>query len=185
MVFLPVSPPYYQGRFSNGPVWIEHLFKSYYPATNEEGFQNYAAGGAGAVLSYEETMPFTLTAELDDYLYWNTYGKKETSLFVIWIGANNYLSGPTNVDAITDSVVDSIGDAIERLIAVGGTKFFVANLPNLGLSPQARELGIESRLTELAQTHNRKLQAKVEQLRQEHPEVNIVYFDVYSFVQLL
>ncbi|MBL7481553.1 SGNH/GDSL hydrolase family protein [Legionella bononiensis] len=178
---IPISPPYFEGHFSNGPVWIEQLFESYYPYGNLDGFQNYAVGGAGAVLSYKEKLPITLTMELNDYLYWNTYGKKETSLYAIWIGANNYLNGPTNVESITDSVVDAIGGVVERIISHGGDKFFIANIPDLGQVPQAKEMGTQSLLTELVQTHNRKLAVKVEELRLKYPEVTLVYFDVYAF----
>lgn len=178
---LPVSPPYFKGHFSNGPLWIEQLYDSYYPYGYLEGFQDYAVGGAGAVLSYKENLPFTLTMELNDYLYWNTYGKKETTLYTIWIGANNYLNGPTNVESLTDSVVDAIGGVIERIIGYNGDKFFIANLPDLGRVPQARDMKIEALLTELVQTHNRKLAAKIDELKLKYPEVTFVYFDVYSF----
>ncbi|CEG55512.1 Phosphatidylcholine-sterol acyltransferase (fragment) [Legionella fallonii LLAP-10] len=97
---LPISPPYYQGRFSNGPLWIEQLYSSYSPQDYVDGFQNYAVGGTGAVFSYKQNLPFTFGREVSDYLYWNTYGKKATTLYTIWIGANNYLNGPTNIESI-------------------------------------------------------------------------------------
>ncbi|BCA93964.1 lysophospholipase [Legionella antarctica] len=178
---FPVSPPYFQGRFSNGILWVEQLYNSYYPQEYSEGFQNYAVGGAGAVLSYKQSLPFTLAIELNDYLYWNTYGKKESSLYMIWIGANNYLNGPTNIDDITDSVVDAIEVTIERLISYGGNKFFIPNIPDLGRLPQAADTHLQTLLTELTIVHNRKLAAKVDALKLKHTDATFVYFDLYSF----
>lgn len=178
---FPISPPYYEGRFSNGLLWIEQLYSTYFPANYLDGFQNYAVGGAGAVLSYKENLPFTLTVELNNYFYWHTYGKKDTSLYTIWIGANNYLNGPTNIDAITSSVVDAIGDGVEKIISYGGNKFFIPNLPDLGRVPQAAEMRIQPLLTELVVLHNEKLAQRVKELKQQYPEVTIIYFDVFTF----
>lgn len=177
---LPVSPPYYKGHFTNGPLWIEQLYHMYYPAGNTEGFQDYAVGGAGAVLSYKESLPYTLTVELNNYLYWHTYGKKDTSLFVIWIGANNYLNGPTNIDSLTSSVVDATGSVIEKIIKQGGNKFLLVNLPDLGLSPHAADLKMEHLLTNLVNAHNKKLEAKYDKLKTKYPDVTFVYFDIYA-----
>ena len=178
---FPASPPYFEGRFSNGSLWIEQLYDSYYPKDYSAGFQNYAVGGAGAVLSYKQNLPFTLAVELNDYLYWNTYGKKETTLYTIWIGANNYLNGPTNIDTITDSVVDAIGDTIERLISTGGNKFLIPNIPDLGRVPQAADTHLEPLLTELVTTHNRKLASKIDNLKSKYPDLTFAYFDIFSF----
>ncbi len=178
---LPISPPYYQGRFSNGPLWIEQLYSTYYPQDYVDGFQNYAVGGAGAVFSYKQNLPFTLGIEVNDYLYWNTYGKKDTTLYTIWIGANNYLNGPTNIESITDSVVNAIGDSAERLIRHGGNKFLIPNLPNLSLTPQVVKAHLQPLIAELITIHNRKLAVKVEQLQLKYPDATFVYFDVFSF----
>ncbi len=43
--YLPSSPPYYQGRFSNGPVWLEQLTQQFPGLT----IANEAEGGATAV----------------------------------------------------------------------------------------------------------------------------------------
>lgn len=173
---LPASPPYYLGHFSNGTVWAEQLYSSYFPSDYTEGFQNYAVGGAGAVLSYKQNFPFTLTMELDNYLYWHTYGKKESTLYTIWIGGNNYLNGPTNVESITDSVVNTIGGVIERLIQVGGNKFFVPNLPDLAKTPIVIENGNTTVVKQLVQAHNSKLASKIDELKAKYPQVTIVFF---------
>lgn len=181
--YLPASPPYYDGRFSDGPVWVEQLFAHYFPAGNSDGFQDYAVGGAGAVLSYRENLPFTLSMEITDYLYWHTYGKKETSLFVVWIGANNYLNGPTNEEAITDSVTSAISSGIERLISVGGDKFLIINLPDMGRLPEAQSNNPKL-LTHLSLMHNRKLAAEITKLRIKYPQVLFIDFDAYAYFNL-
>src|SRR6188472_2981783 len=44
---LPQDPPYFAGRFSNGPVWVEHLVASYFPNDPSSHLFDYAFGGAG------------------------------------------------------------------------------------------------------------------------------------------
>lgn len=180
---LPASPPYYAGRFSNGPIWAEQMYQAYFPQDELSGFQNYAVGGAGAVLAYKQYLPYTLAMELNNYFYWHTYGKKDSSLYVVWIGGNNYLNAPTNVEAITDSVVNAIASAVERLIGRGANKFFIPNLPDLGHTPFSVEANTQSLLSTLTHEHNRKLAEKIAQLEQAHPDVTIVPFDVYSLFE--
>lgn len=178
---LPVSPPYYLGHFSNGELWAEQLYRSYFPTDYVTGFQNYAVGGAGAVLSYKQYLPYTLTMELNNYFYWHTYGKKDTTLYALWIGGNNYLNAPYNEESITESVVNAIGGAIERLIKGGGTKFLIANLPDLAKTPYAKESKKQDLFSRLTRLHNDKLAKKINDLRTQYPEITLVYFDVYSF----
>jgi len=180
---LPVSPPYYEGHFSDGPVWVEYLYDSFFPEDYRAGFQNYAVGGAGAVLSYKENLPYTLTFELDNYLYWHTYDHQQSSLYSIWIGANNYINEPTNVDELTSGVVAAIGSVTESLIANGGDKFLMTNLPDLAQLPQAKDSVNQALLTRLTLTHNQKLATLVDQLRDKYPEVLFISFDANQFFE--
>lgn len=180
---LPVSPPYYEGRFSDGPVWVEYLFDSFFPRDYQQGLQNYAVGGAGAVISYKENLPYTLTFELDNYFYWHTYDHQQTSLYSIWIGANNYINEPTNVEELTDSVVDTISNVTERLIDNGGDKFLLINLPDLAQLPQASDSPNQALLTRLSMVHNQKLAQRIDALREKYPEVLFLYFDVNQFFE--
>ncbi|EHL30682.1 SGNH/GDSL hydrolase family protein [Legionella drancourtii] len=183
---IPKSPPYYEGHFSNGPVWIENLYQTYFPNGKTENFQDYAVGGAGAVLSYKENLPYTLDAEVSDYLYLHNYNNKNKSLFVVWIGANNYLNGPTNVEEITSSVVDAIGNNIEALISHGAVMFLIVNIPDMGVTPGAKKANNQALLSELSAKHNQKLVDKYNSLKEQYPNVSFVYFDVNTvFKQLV
>ncbi len=175
--FLPKSPPYYKGRFSNGPVWSEIVFKDYFRKGDVKDF-NYAVGGAAAVLSVNAPLPFTLATEVDDYIYLHGEKDKSKNLYVVWIGGNNYLKGPTDVEAITTKVVDAIDYSIENLIKHGASKFLVANLPDMGSVPEGRENGKEQLLSQLSKRHNEKLASKMDVLRKKYPEVTFVFFDV-------
>ena len=44
---LPQSPPYYEGRFADGPVWVERLVELYFPDDAPVHLLDYAFGGAG------------------------------------------------------------------------------------------------------------------------------------------
>ena len=67
---MPLSPPYYKGRFSNGPVWIELVTAHYYPNAVEEHLLDYAFGGSG--VEGEDAEPddvmFTLSRQVDSFL---------------------------------------------------------------------------------------------------------------------
>lgn len=44
---LPLSPPYYEGRFTNGLDWVELLTQKFYPNSVKAHLEDYAFGGAG------------------------------------------------------------------------------------------------------------------------------------------
>ncbi len=176
---IPKSPPYYKGHFSNNQVWSEKLIKQYFGDDVSAHLENYAVGGAGAILSYKENLPYTLWAEVNAYLHW--YGNEDIkkSLHIVWIGANNYLNGPTDVDGLTTSVVDGIKDQIENLITHDARMIVVGNLPDIGKSPSAHETQTEELLSRLIEVHNQKLLVMYEKLKEQYPEVTFGYFDAW------
>lgn len=176
---LPQSPPYYSGRFSNGPVWIELLTSTYFPNNLEKHLHDYAYGGAG--VSEDEADDddlFTLRREIKNYLIANNNKADENSLFVIWIGANNYLGMPSEVEKTIKLVNDGTYNSIKQLIQKGAKHFFILNLPDLGRTPAAIEFGSVETMRYFSDKHNETLTSKVEQLKSEYPDVEWVYYDI-------
>lgn len=182
----PPSPPYYKGRLSNGPVWIEHVLEHYYPGTAEAHHLNYAFGGAG-VSSEEEDKEddeiddgaaFNLTGQIKRYLKTHNDTADASSLYVIWIGANNYVFTKNDLDEAVDLTISGIQRNIDLMLQKGMKHIMVINLPELGVSPKARELDSEERLSSVAHQHNMKLEIMLEALRQQHPDVDWLAFNV-------
>jgi phospholipase/lecithinase/hemolysin len=174
---IPKTPPYYQGHFSNGEIWIEQLAKAYFPNDTKSHIHNYAFGGAGAVISKKENLPYTLWHEVNDYLYFHHDTQKNTTLYFVWMGANNYLNGPTDVEEITTKVVRAISKEVEKLIQHGAVMMAIANLPDMSVVPEAHQEGTTALLSALTERHNHKLQTRVNELRHLYPNVRFVYVD--------
>ncbi|WED43654.1 GDSL family lysophospholipase PlaA [Legionella cardiaca] len=175
---LPQSPPYYQGRFTNGPVWVERLAADYFPHKTSEHLFDYAFGGAGISETPDDDVLFTLKKEIDTYFLAHQEKADKDSLFIIWIGANNYLGIPDNPEQVLNEVNLGITHGLQRLADAGAKHILIVNLPDLGKTPIATAFDAQDKLSYFANQHNELLTASLENLKQSYPEVQWLYFDV-------
>ena len=177
---IPNSPPYFEGRFSNGPVWVEYLAESAFPGNEATHLFDYAFGGAAVVESVDEDALFTLKREVDAYLIAHHNQADPLSLFVVWIGANNYLALSDSVEKTVHDVNKGIRKELERLEHAGARHVLVLNLPDLGNTPAAKEIDKQTELTAYTRLHNATLAKSIESLQNLYPHVQWVAFDTDS-----
>ncbi len=153
----PPSPPYFQGRYSNGPVWVEHLASKL--AITLDRAHNFAAGGATTGANGSYGIPGLLT-QVKSFTTAHSQADPQ-ALYVIWAGANDYLQGATNPTI----VVRNLTQAIESLSKVGAQKILVGNLPDLGQLPSTRNTSNSRPLSAVTQAHNLSLAQSLKTLR--------------------
>jgi phospholipase/lecithinase/hemolysin len=180
---LPMSPPYYAGRFTNGPVWVELMMDKVYPVNGQAHLLDYAFGGAGIDINEDsktddEEEGFSLNVQIKNYLNSHQDTASPNSLYVVWIGANNYFNLPDNADESVNAVVDGIEKNIVNLIKHGVKHLMILNVPNLAKIPAAIEYEAVNELGHMSLEHNRLLNVKIEQLRKAYPDVDIIDYDV-------
>lgn len=148
----PPSPPYFNGRVSNGPVWVENLAPAigfdYVPQTN------FAIAGAesGALA------PIDVLNQINGFI--GAGGTVPSgALTIVWAGNNDFLrnAATTPSSVLTASVVGNIGTAIGTLNAFGADTFLIPNLPKFGNSPGGAATGLGDSLNALASFYNTNL----------------------------
>jgi len=177
---IPPSPPYFNGRFSNGPVWVEYLASDLGLAFNPN--TNFAFGGA--TTGFENiglaSLP-GLQQQINSFTAANPSADSQ-ALYIVWAGVNDYLNVffggvPNPVQAVANESA-----AVTSLTAVGAKDIMVVNLPDLGMFPIARS---DSQISDLfsteISTYNSDLTATLNFLSQElSPDINIIPLDVNS-----
>ncbi len=181
----PPSPPHFDGRITNGPVWHETtagLLGLPGATPHRLGGLNYAYGGAetgpGTTFIFPLFIP-NLGAQTSSYLGNNTVADDE--LFIVWGGANNLLDGPT-----TDPTIPAahIADHVTQLAAAGGRFFLVPNLPSLGETPRFKGGPDEAAMDALTRRFNDDVDAALAGLA--GPDVNLFRLDTEAmFDQIL
>lgn len=95
----PPSPPFYEGRFTNGSTWIETLSKTIGKPLHLEN--NFAMGGATsgsfnineplrAALDLKDGIELMgLQTQIDKYLSLN-HSLDSRALYVVWAGGHDY-----------------------------------------------------------------------------------------------
>ena len=177
---LPMSPPYYEGRFTNGKVWIELLASKFYPDNLEEHFIDYAYGGANVGIENHYN-DFSLQNQINTYFSEHQVANPD-ALYVVWAGANNYLDLPENIDSTVNQVIAGIESSLEKMIQNGAKHFFVINIPDLSTTPAAQEFESEAELKEMSDKHNQKLLEKINQLQKKYPDVRFLTYDITSIM---
>jgi phospholipase/lecithinase/hemolysin len=147
------AAPYFNGQFSNGPVWAVDLASALGlpPLTASLlGGTDYAYGtGETGNASFDTSNPLTdllgSTGQLAQFEATHTTADPN-ALYVVWIGANDLadipsLSTPAQIGVDIATIAGGVDSAVGTLAALGAKNFLVVTVPDLGKTPDAIALG--------------------------------------------
>ena len=186
----PPSPPYFQGRFSNGPTFVEQL--GFSPLTlfgTTTGNVNNAFGGAETRGPGTFGVP-SINQQIEGYLAaGGRLGSRD--LVSLLGGANNILNAfpavgttPNPVaamSAIATGAATDIGQFTARIAGAGAGTILVGNLPDIGATPAFNTPSTiaGSPLATLGvQTFNGVLAANLNAVSNANAGTNIILVDI-------
>jgi phospholipase/lecithinase/hemolysin len=126
------QPPYFDGRWSDGPNWVDYFAElaDLPPATAylQNHGTNFAVGGSSSPL---------LGVQITIYLAANGGHANKDGLYAIWIGANDFTAGVT-----ASTTVNSIQAGLALLSAAGAEKIILLDVPDISLTPEIIPPGV-------------------------------------------
>lgn len=149
----PAGQPYFNGRFSDGPLWIEALATGLGRSADASPFlaggRNYAFAGARTGTS---TPPPGVLGQIGGL--WSQPVADPDALYVIWGGMNDMrdarsafrtasASDAAGRQAAAQAAIDNLYASLGFLASIGARHFLIANLPNLGDTPEAALLDLQ------------------------------------------
>lgn len=173
----PALGDYWDGRWSNGPLWDEYL-----------------AGALGATLhdyafSGSETIALSNQVAAASSVTWNS----TNTLFTVWSGANDFIdNAETNGlndaawEATASAAVSNIAQAVSMLCRGGARYVMVLNLPDLSQLP-ALETNAEfaaerSDIHFLATEFNNELNDALGQVEGANPDLRLAVVDDFTLL---
>ena len=181
----PPSPPFAQGRWTNGPTWVEHLSRrSGWPLAERD---NYAQGGATtgyynineplrAALGLTADAPIRgVRAQIDAALQ-ATPQLDPNALYVVWAGGHDigaYLDyGQPDIKAHPPA--DNIRAGIARLQSGGARHVVLGTMPDMGATPAYAGTPKAAQATALVRDYNLALTRLAKALRLEGMHVTLL-----------
>jgi outer membrane lipase/esterase len=188
------APPYFAGRFSNGPIWLDYLTAQLGtgPMTPSLlGGTDYAFGSATTGYAPTLSTPSLVPTFVQQVALFNaaTHGVASSSaLYAVWIGGTDLLnvlqSGVTGAQALAlmQGAAATEVTEIAALIGVGARTLLVGLLPDAGKAPAITVLGpaAAAAASALAAAYNTALEADVSGVITAG--ANISYIDAFSLV---
>lgn len=176
------QPPYYNGHYSNGPVWVEDLAPLLGlptptaslvggPNATDYAFGDATTTGAGPIPSVQAQVAQFLSSD----------SPSPADLFTLQGGTNDVRAGQLN-GAIP---AQNIADAANSLANAGAKHILVMNLPRLGETPAERGTFLEGFLNSLTDTYNQSLATDLQTVRLSHPGLDLRIFDASGLLQQL
>lgn len=166
---FPPSPPYWMGRFSNGPVWCEVLAAEL-PIAGWTTASGHAYGGAQSGNRMPTDDPGRgggggLQTQVNFYLGQNPV-VNPNALISVWAGGNDYIASATPPATRVETVIGNLETAVTNLANVGGKFFLVPDLPDLGTTPSGQAANA-AELSAVTQLHNAELPVAMAQLAKD------------------
>ncbi len=197
--FFPPDPPYFDGRFSNGPVWVEYLADQLNLVVVPNGSNpnvingnNFAFGGAEAANDVP-IFPFGVIPSVQNQVSFFVAAAGTVpadALYAIWGGGNDLRFAvnpgngltPEQQDQVVQNAVDAIVDAVATLAGAGAQDVLVPNIPDLGASPEAVVLGNVGESTFISMQFNILLASELDAAADELG-ITIIQFDTFALLE--
>lgn len=190
------QPPYFAGRLSDGPVWIDYLAEDLNLTPTllanvlfdgdpfPDGI-NFAIGGSTTGTENSIVPGFSTGLQAQLSLFAQGLGGDPVdpdALYIVWGGANDYLPVDSGFTPSTtpEPTVDNLVASITALAALGARNFLVPNLPTLGQVPLVAGTPLSPLLNGLSDSHNALLATRLATLETLFPSVNLTLLDVNS-----
>ncbi len=136
------AEPYYNGRFSNGPIWLDHVagFLGLPLTPSLLGGTDYAFGGAW--VTAPQPIPGGTIPSVPEQvgLYLSQHGGKAdpNALYILEGGGNDILDTTTgSPQALGLEIAEGLADSELLLRRAGARHFVIPDLFNVGLLPAA------------------------------------------------
>jgi len=188
MTGIPASPPYANGRFSNGPLWTEDFAAALgHPGdavATSAGGKNFAL--AGAMMT--DTSQYGIPAQLAGYFGATGNLADPNALYVILGGANDikyFLSNGMNASMASPYVIaaaDAVVGMAQQLYLAGARNILVGDLPDLGLTPLANAYGIAGDATASTSDFNGELLLRLAQAEAVDAGLDVDILDLFGLL---
>ncbi|MGP8238836.1 MAG: immunoglobulin domain-containing protein [Limisphaerales bacterium] len=173
----PANGDYWEGRWSNGPLWDEYL-----------------AGDLGATL-YDYAFAGSVTADLPGQVSaakaaaWD----ETNTLFTVWSGANDFIDNAqangtsySSWEATAAAAVSNIKRAVSMLSEGGARYVVVLNLPDLSQLPAVEtnaELAADRSLIRgFAAGFNAGLEFALSSVENQNPNLRLIFLDDFTLL---
>ena len=145
------NDPYFQGRASNGILWVEHLSTSLNLTLSPENQYAYlgAESGIGNFHNQSPSNRFPgFHQQIDSFLTDHQEQPADSAaLFVIWVGSYDFYSwlatGSKSPSRVVEDSITNIITGLTALVDSGARHILIVNLPDLGSLPLGLNLGPE------------------------------------------
>jgi len=176
--------PYYAGRFSNGPIWVDHIAGTLgVPlAPSLAGGTDYAVGGAQVTAPVQTPQGTVPSVPQQVLLYLSQHGGKADPNAVYFIegGGNDIVNIKTgSPDALGYQIALGLVQGELLLRQAGARHFIIPNLFNIGLLPAAAD---HITFATAASTAANLWLNKLLFFEQLLPRVNIIRVDINSLM---
>lgn len=198
-------PPAFEGRFCDGPVAVEVLAKGI-----GIEIENYAFSGAlSGYLTLIPGIPLGVLSQVTEHLNRRAVlpslptipllgglfsvvpgtGRADPkALYVIWTGPDDYYF-PGGMNALTAyKAAANIQQAITSLHNAGARYFFIPTMPDLGITPRARQLeasrpGYIANASKYSVQFSDVLGKALQESAKRYPQARIMSFDTLAFLK--
>lgn len=183
----PASPPYWQGRFSNGPVWAEHVAAGFGAQGLAAG--NFAFGGARAIGNATEDAIPDLADQIGLFAGASAGHLGARPVVSMWIGNNDLIfNGIPSHQAVSvgRQAARAVGNGALALKGLGIRDVALFTMPDLGQTPLyalAGDPAAQARASRGSAAFNRTLERQADRL--EKAGINVITIDTAALFRAL